>query len=135
MAFLNQLNHERTPDLNFQAGARDEEAAILAEVCERIVELRELVGPTRAAGFFSKMAAIWSVEPAAFWTVTKLMTGNLDELSRSYTTAGRADAMSKQAMQQQAERSVAVIRRHYPLLAQALIDLKRMTAKIEDVAL
>lgn len=121
-------------DKSVQGGARSEEAAIHSEIALRILELRELVGHVRAVGFFEKMIAIWKVEPPAFWVVIRLLTGDLSEISMSYTEQGKADGRSKQATQQELERVVIAVQRHFPLLAAAIIDIRSITAKLGDVS-
>lgn len=118
-------------DKSSQGGGRSEEAAIHAEIATRIIELRELVGALRAVGFFEKMIAIWKVEPAAFWVVVRLMTGDLSEITKSYTMQGKEAGRSKQATQQELERVIMAIRPHYPKLSEAIVQIRSISAKLE----
>lgn len=119
-------------DKSHQGGARSEEAAIHGEIAERILELKKLVGPMRTVGLFQKMMSIWQVEPAAFWVVTRLLTGDLSEITMSYTAQGKELGRSKQAVQQEMERVIIAIRPHYPLLADTIIQLRSVSAKLQD---
>lgn len=123
--------NDNLADRSTQGGGRTEEAAIHAEIAERMLELREIVGPLRASGFFEKMVAIWHVEPAAFWVVTRLLTGDLSQVTMSYTQIGKQDSRSKQATQQELERVIIAIRRHYPQLADAIVQIRNVSAKLQ----
>ncbi len=113
--------------------SRGEEAAIHAEIAERVLELRELVGPMRTIGFFEKTLTIFKCKPAgpaAYWALMHLLTGDLSEITRSYTEQGKEGARSKQAVQQEMERIIITIRPHFAELAAAITQLRSISAKL-----
>lgn len=122
-------------DKSVQGGARGEEAAIHAEIAERVLELRELVGPMRTVGFFEKTLAIFKCKPAgpaAYWALMHLLTGDLSEITRSYTEQGKEGARSKQAVQQEMERIIITIRPHFAELAAVIVQLRSVSAQLQD---
>jgi hypothetical protein len=118
------------PDSEHAPVERSEESAIESEIAVRLVELAEHTSPSRAAMFLSKLYALHSAEPAAFWFVVRILSGDLTEVTRSYSEQGALHATSKQAQQQAAERVISVITHHYPEAAQAIIQIRGITARI-----
>lgn len=118
-------------DKSSQGGGRTEEAAIHAEIAERIIELREIVGENRTVGFFQRMCSVWEVEPPAFWMVQRLLTGDLSQITISYTAMGKEQNKSKQAVQQEIERIIAAVRPHFPEVANAIVQMRSISARLE----
>lgn len=125
---------DNLPDDKMQADNRSEEASIHAEIAERILELKELVGFKRAYGFFEKLRVIFETDHAAYWICLRIMTGDLSQINLSYSEQGKRDARSKQAAQQELERAIVAIRGVYPEVANAIVDIRRVSAKLSDSA-
>ena len=86
-------------DKSHQGDSRTEACAIHAEIALRMLELRELMGEKHAIGFYQKALIIWTLYPPAYWVLMHLMTGDLSEVTNSYTEMGQHDARTKQAVQ------------------------------------
>lgn len=122
-------------DDHFRDGERDHEAAIHAEIASRVLELRELCGPDRTVRFFQKMLVIFGCEPAgpaAFWVLQRLLSGDLTEITRSYTEQGKQDNRTKQATQQELERVLNLLAHHYPKLKEQIIKIRHVSANLES---
>ncbi len=117
-------------DKSDQTSARTEASAIHAEIALRMLELREVIGEKHAIGFYRKALIVWTLYPPAYWVLMHLMTGDLSEVTTSYTKMGAADARTKQAVQQEWERILNAISPHYPELAAAIVEIRSMTAKL-----
>lgn len=98
-------------------------------ICERLLEWKERESAHRATTFISKLHALMLINPAAFWLVCRLMTGDLSEITRSYAEIGKENGRTKQAVQQEIERVISHVGIHFPQLAKALIDLRHITAQ------
>lgn len=119
-------------DKSHQGDARTEAAAIHAEIAERMLELRETIGERHAVGFYRKALIVWTLYPPAYWVLMHLMTGDLSEVTNSYTMIGKQDARTKQAVQQEWERILNAIAPHYPELSHAIVQIRNMSAKLAD---
>lgn len=110
---------------------RTEETAIESEIAARLLELREKFSGHRATAFLTKLVCVWTAYPPALWVVLRIMSGDLSEVTRSYSEQGKAHAKSKQAEQQEVERIMAVIQSHYPLVASEIVKIKSITAEFD----
>jgi hypothetical protein len=61
----------------------------------------------------------------AVWLYLRISTGDLGELTASYSELGKKRNRTKQAQQQETERAMRVIARHKPQLAKHLGELLR----------
>lgn len=112
---------------------RSEERAIESEIAVRLLELREATSRDRVVAFISKLHAIASLtEREAIWVVLELMTGDLGAITKPYEETGRERSLDKQAIQQQMERVIIGIRRHYPELAGVIVQLRHITANVKQ---
>lgn len=102
------------------------------ELIQHLAELRETIGEREAALFYKKARVVWTLYPPAFFMLMHLMTGNLSEVTTSYTQIGKADCRTKQAVQQEWERILSTIKPHYPELAEALIHIRSISAKLSE---
>jgi predicted component of type VI protein secretion system len=109
---------------------RSEEAAIAGEIARRFIELKELTSAYRATVLIQKMHALSMIHPEALWLVMSLLTGDLSEITRSYSDMGKERAKSKQAIEQERSRALAAIQTHFPHLAKAVIELRHITSEI-----
>lgn len=107
---------------------RTEEAAIVGEIARHLLDMRETTSATRVVQFVSKLNALVQVEPEAFWLVVRIMSGDLSEVTRSYSEIGRSQGMSKQAAQQRQERVLRALHAHYPEVERALVSMLACTA-------
>lgn len=107
---------------------RSQEAAIVGEIARHLLELRETYSASKTSQLIHKFAAIHAVEPAALWVVLRLLTGDLNEITRSYADIGKENHRTKQAIQQELERVISALELHWPHLAKAIIQLRNITA-------
>lgn len=108
---------------------RSDEAAIAGEIARRFLDLKEATSGHRAASLISKMHALSLVHPEALWIVMALLTGDLSEVTRSYSDMGKEHGKSKQAIEQERSRALVAIERHFPKLAKAVIELRHITSE------
>lgn len=119
---------------------RSEEALIIGEICERITELAEMSSSTRArtAKWLMRVAALFADREStdAGWLYLRLSTGDLSQLTSSFSEMGGARHRTKQAEQQEQERALKVIARHFPELQSAIVELlqKRSAASGQKTA-
>jgi hypothetical protein len=62
----------------------------------------------------------------ALWLYLRLSTGDLSQVTTSFSELGKKRRRSKQAEQQETERALKVITRHFPELAGAINELKKL---------
>lgn len=108
---------------------RSTEAAIAGEIASRFIELKELSSAYRATMLISKMHALAQIHPEALWVVMSLLTGDLTQITRSYSDMGKDHARSKQGEEQARSRALDAIHRHFPELAKAVIELRHITSE------
>ena len=124
--------HSNLPDKLAAIDQRTEASAIQAELAVRILELRKSMGDRHVSQTLEKWRIIWTLYPPAFWVLMHLMTGDLSEITASYTDLGKLDAKTKQAVQQEWECVLKAIAPHYPLLSDAIIQLRVISAKLSE---
>lgn len=96
--------------------------------------MREIAGPVKAGIFFQRLGAICTDDPRAFWLVTRLLTGDLDAITLSYTVMAKdGDNRSKQSVQQEIEVLLAKIQKRLPELAVAIERLRCVKAEWRGV--
>lgn len=110
---------------------RSEEAAIAGEIASRLLQLREISSADRATTLISKLHALSLISPSTFWLVCTLMSGDLTEITRSYSEIGKQQGKSKQAVEQERSRALTKIQIHFPHLAKAIIELRHITSEIK----
>ena len=109
-----------------------EVVGLSAEICARLVEWSTLESEHRVELFLSRLVTLKRDYPQALWIVLHIMSGDVSEITRSYSSIGKDKGRSKQAVQQEFERSLAAIRIHFPEVADAIIQLRGISAKIES---
>ncbi len=109
---------------------RSEEAAIIAEIAARFLELKQVTSAHRAATLITKMHALKLCHHEALWIVMSLLTGDLTEITRSYSDMGAEHGRTKQGEEQSRARAIEAINIHFPTLAQAVIELRHITSQI-----
>ena len=110
---------------------RSEEGAIVGELARRFMDLKEATSAHRAASLIAKLHALSVVHPEALWLVMSLLTGDLSEITKSYSDMGKEHARTKQAEEQARSRAIEAINRHFPKLALAVIELRHITSQFE----
>ena len=123
--------HHNTPTPAI-APRSPEVAALCAEVAARLVEWSTLESEHRVEVFMSRLVTLKRDYAPAFWIVLRIMSGDLNEVTRSYSNIGKDKGRSKQAVQQEFERSITAIRIHFPELAESIIKLRGISASIGD---
>ncbi len=111
---------------------RSEDAVLLSEAAARFMELMTKEGSeTKAFGWIARMYAIGTLDPEAFRMVMALSTGDLSQITYTYSQLGKTRHRSKQAQQQATERVIRVLNSHFPQLAKVIVEIKHITAQIE----
>lgn len=113
---------------------RSLEAALCAEIAERLLEWAETTSRARAMGFITKLSAIYQSGThgrAAVWMILRLLKGDLTEITRSYEEIGHERGRTKQAVQQEIEHVIALLDDHFPHLSAAMKQLRNITATIK----
>lgn len=121
-----------TPDRSREL-ERSEEAAIVGEIARRFMEMRQATSAYRASMLISKMHTLSQIHPEALWLVMSLLTGDLNEITRSYSEMGKESGKSKQAVEQSRSRALDGIQRHFPSLAHAIIELRHITSENRSI--
>ena len=106
---------------------RSEEAVLMGEIAERLVEWADLRGRDRPARWLMRVSALAADRDSllAWQTYMRLASGDAGQLTASFSQMGAARAASKQAEQQEQERALRVIARHFPELRAAVDELLR----------
>jgi hypothetical protein len=104
---------------------RSDRAAIMGEICERLVEWSEMRSRREVHSWLCRLATIGGDADSseALWLYLRISSGDLSQLTASFSELGAVRHRTKQAEQQEMERAVAVIQRHFPELAAALQSL------------
>lgn len=107
---------------------RPKRAELVGEIAERLIEWRELETPERVHRWIYNLGRMGADPESteAIWLYLRLSTGDLGQLTRSFTELGKKHNRTKQAEQQETERALGVIARHFPELAGAINDLKKI---------
>jgi hypothetical protein len=106
-----------------------EESKVVGAICANIIDHSEVASKARAQMLISKLGLIAREDHFAFWLVVRVMSGDLSEITRSYSELGKMDGRSKQAFQQNMERSLAIMDRNFPQLANAIASLRCVSAE------
>ena len=106
---------------------RSERAGIVGEICERLQEWSELDSRSRVHSWLCRLATLGgdAESTEALWMYLRISTGDLSQVSASFSELGATHHRSKQAEQQETERALRVIQRHFPELAHELQELTR----------
>lgn len=120
-----------TPNLTthpWQELKRSKRAELVGEIAERLIEWSELDGRKKVHRWMLQVGRMGTDEESteAMWLYLRLSTGDLGELTRSFTELGKKRTRTKQAEQQETERAMTVIARHLPEVEKAVLDLKRI---------
>jgi hypothetical protein len=120
-----------TPNLAthpWQEMKRSKRAELLGEIAERIIEWAEIEGRPKVHRWLLRVA-VMAGDPEsteAVWLYLRLSTGDLAELTTSFSELGKKRNRTKQAEQQETERAMLVVARHFPELKEALLQLKKI---------
>jgi len=107
---------------------RPKRAELVGEIAERLVEWSELEGRRRVHQWITHVARMGRDPESteAMWLYLRLTTGDLGQITSSFAELSRKRNGTQQAEQQETERALAVIARHFPELAGAINDLKKI---------
>ncbi len=110
---------------------RSQHTVLYSEICSRLLEDMEAgEDETRAFAFIAKLYAIGTIDPEAFRMVIALTTGDLSQITYTYSQLGKARHRSKQAQQQCTERVIRALKLHFPHLANVIVEIRHITAEI-----
>ena len=103
-----------------------EAARLLAEISERFLELRDLIGEPKAQQLIFRLSDM-ARDPdgvRSIWYFFRLATGDLAAVSESLSESGKEMARSKQGEQKEFLKVLAVIARYLPETAEAIRQMK-----------
>lgn len=100
-------------------------ALLVGEIAERLIEWSEAEGRERAARWLMRVATLVSDQEStdAWLLYLRLSTGDLGQITTSFRVLGEARHRTKQGEQQEQERSLRVIARHFPELRVAIDEM------------
>jgi hypothetical protein len=113
---------------------RGELAAITGEIAVRLIEMAEVSNPQKVMQWVQKLSAVSKADHKAFWMLIRIWSGDMSELTMSYSQQGAKETRSKQACQQEMERILRVLDETYPGAAESIKELRCVTAKWKDAA-
>ena len=111
----------------YEGQERSLRSQLVGEICERLIEWSEVEDREKVKLWIMSLATIASDDESteAVWLYLRISTGDLGELTASYSELGKKRNRTKQAQQQETERAMRVIARHKPQLAKHLGELLR----------
>ena len=115
----------------FYGTEHSERSKLVAEICERLIEWSEMENREIVRHWIVRLATM-CVDPESVeapWLYMRISTGDLGELTRSFASRGATHNRTKQGEQQETERALAVIARHFPPLAKAISELMNHCAR------
>lgn len=111
-------------------GASDE-ARILAEICERLLEIESAkIGEARA--IVRRLASLGDLSERAFVMVIRFASGDTGALLASYEEQVQSRALTRQAAHWQWQQDVQAIRLVFPAIAELLIEYRETIRHHED---
>lgn len=119
-----------SPNLSAPAVAaltRSTEAVLVGEIAERLVEWGEAMGRDRPALWLMRLATLAQDKEStdALLLYLRLCTGDLGQLTASFSELGAARHRSKQGEQQEEERALRVMARHFPEVRRVIEELRQ----------
>ena len=119
--------HLATTASPWSQSPRSESIAILGEVSERLIEWAEHEGRHRVSSWLMRVSTLASDPESvdAVWLYLRLSTGDLSQLTASFSELGEARHRTKQAQAQEHSRALKVIARHFPELREAIDGLSK----------
>lgn len=105
--------------------ARSVEAVLVGEIAERLIEWRDECGQHRPATWLMRLSSLAADQEAtdAWVLYLRLSTGDLGQITKSFSEQGAERARTKQAEQQEQERCLRVIGRHFPELRRCIEEM------------
>ncbi len=104
-------------------------AQLHAEVAERLLEWSAVRNRAHVASWLLRLADLVrdSDSSDALWLYLRLSTGDLSQLTTSFSAQGAARGRTKQAAHQEQARALRVIARHFPEVARQIDALQGRT--------
>ena len=103
-----------------ESGGINEAPAIVAEICARLMEWREVQSPLKVQEWLMTLVDIRKKSPAAMWLYVAWQTGNSELIAESFEERGAKAALDKQGVHQQTAKAFAAIHLVRPELAKAM---------------
>ena len=103
-----------------------ESAQLHAEIAERLLEWSEKKTRGHVARWLLRVTDLVrdAESSEAFWLYLRLSTGDLSQLTSSFSEQGEGRSRSKQAQHQEQARALRVIARHFPEVARQIDALQ-----------
>jgi len=108
-----------------------EEARILAEICERLLEIEaEKLGEAKA--LVRRLASLGDLSERAFVMVLRFASGDTGALLASYEEQVKSRVLTRQAAHWQWQQDIQAIRLVFPAIAALLIEYRETIWHHED---
>jgi hypothetical protein len=115
-------------NLHRESGAEFfERIRLTHELTALLLEWADEIKEAEVGRWIRKVAIMHSDCAPALWVYLRLQTGDLTEITRSYSEQGEVRTRQKQAVQQELERVVACFDQYFPELGRAVRDLRRLS--------
>jgi len=114
----------------YQARSADE-GAIMCEISARIVELMDMPG-IRIKSWIRLLNMLFMTSINVAWLYITIQTGDLKVITKSYKAMGDEEARTKQAVQQELEKTIQMMDKACPELSRAIVQLRAITADCSD---
>lgn len=115
------------------AQARKQAAALWCEIAERLDELEGMaIGST--PNLMRRLFEIHHHSPVAYRFVLQILHGDTSHLTESYRTRGDRRGKTKQDMHWEERQSIAVIKRHFPEVAEVMVKIRAQVEQHEERA-
>jgi len=123
------LRHE--PIATAAPCAVSESARIVAEICERLVELDE-IKKFASADLVVKLAGIYHTAPHAYPMVIDLLHGRTESVCDSFNVRAHLRGKTKQAIHCEHSLAMRLLADHFPEVAEAIEDIRKSALLHED---
>lgn len=123
--------HDKQPNPPAPRTAR---GVLICEISERLLEWAEMESRQKVYCWLTRLATLAGDREAtdAIWLYLRLSTGDLGQLTASFSELGAARHRTKQAQAQETDRALRVIARHFPELADEINALTHAFVSKQD---
>lgn len=103
---------------------RPEEAAIVAEICARLIEWRSLhLIESAPFNWIQRISSLALDHPDAFWLYISLQSGDLSALTKTYQEQAQERCLDRQSLHERHQSAVHTMSLHFPELQHVIKDL------------
>ncbi len=116
-------HNDKQPPL-FAPTTRPEEAAIVAEICARLIEWRSLhLIESPPFNWIQRIASLGLDHPDALWLYLHLQSGDLSALTKTYQEQATEKGLDRQSLHERHQSALHIMALHFPELQQVISSL------------